>query len=673
MRRRFERALDSAWILYAAIAISLTIGLFFIFVWAPHPWGWEGFDHYHEIALELSRGRPFPTMDVPWGYAYFLAAFYRAFGARPWIPLVVQVALNATVPLLTFVLARAWCNRRTAALAALLTAVFSFNTIYASTESSDALCTVLFLAAIVAFARGLGRRGIVPFAIAGVLCGIAMQFRPNLILVPLLLAGYAIGTAIGKVRSKPEAAGDRDRLWTMAPLRTFAQGLILLGCAGAVVAPWIVRNYRLTAMLLPTSVHGAVQLWYGTLQVGPALHSRAANPRSVFEAPAFDYTSLEQVPVIVEGQLNCTDETLEAATLAYWSDHDRTERRSAPVETNARHFVFEIPAQRQPTVLYYYFVTRWSAGATTTVRTTPISGAQTPYVYFVSDDHLGDLDRHGDLLDIFDVVRLMRGAAWNEPVRDAARLAAVGVTDPRTAVLALLPRRGDDPPIVPRLAFDADSARLTFADGSSVLVPHLWHQRITDLTFTEGVASTLMTTHRSLSLIAAGMRPVSSIEACTQFTDVAVNQVFYRREPQMMQRYAVLAFDNIRRDPGGFALAAAYRAARLFVIQGTSERSTAQQFSGSSRVYAAATAISIVYATLFVAGAILGWKRGDRIGLPLLLIAYIPATLAPVLTNMRYTITVQPLMFVFMAIAIAAILGISTSNTTATAGHQTVR
>jgi hypothetical protein len=187
------------------------------------------------------------------------------------------------------------------------------------------------------------------------------------------------------------------------------------------------------------------------------------------------------------------------------------------------------------------------------------------------------------------------------------------------------------------------------------------------------VASTLMTTHRSLSLIAAGMRPVSSIEACTQFTDVAVNQVFYRREPQMMQRYAVLAFDNIRRDPGGFALAAAYRAARLFVIQGTSERSTAQQFSGSSRVYAAATAISIVYATLFVAGAILGWRRGDRIGLPLLLIAYIPATLAPVLTNMRYTITVQPLMFVFMAIAIAAILGISRSNTTATAGHQTVR
>jgi hypothetical protein len=643
MRRWIERALNGAWIPYAAIGISFVIGLFFIFVWVPHPWGWEGFDHYHEIAIELARGRPFPTMEVPWGYAYFLAAFYRTFGARPWIPLVAQVALNALVPLLTFVLARTWCDRRTATLAALLTAVFSFNTIYASTESSDAICTVLFLTAIVAFTRGLGRRGLLQFAIAGALSGIAMQFRPNLILVPLLLAGYA--------------------LWTKTGRRTVVQAVVLIGCAGAVVAPWIARNYRLTGMLLPTSVHGGVQLWYGTLQVGPALHSRAANVRSVFEAPAFDYTSLEQVPIIVEGQLNCTDEVLDEARLAYWSDRDPTERRVAPAQIAARHFVFEIPAQKQPAVIYYYFVTRWSEGATATVRTTPMAGAQAAFVYFVSGDHLGDLDIHGDLLDIFDVVRLMRQSAWKEPVPDAGRLAAVGVTDPRAAVMALIPPRGDEAAKAPELTYDAAIVRMTFADGSSLLVPRLWHHRITDLTFTEGLASTLMTTRRRLSVIAAPARPASSIEACTQFTNVAVNQVFYRREPQMMQRYTALALDNIKRDPAGFAVATAYRAGRLFVIQGTSDRSTAQQFSGSRGVYAAATAISIAYVTLFVTGAILGWKRGDRVGLPLLLIAYIPVTLAPVLTNMRYTITVQPLMFVFMAIAIASLLGVNNPRT----------
>src|SRR5580704_12481411 len=123
----------------------------------------------------------------------------------------------------------------------------------------------------------------------------------------------------------------------------------------------------------------------------------------------------------------------------------------------------------------------------------------------------------------------------------------------------------------------------------------------------------------------------------------------------MMRRYTTLAFDNIRRDPGGFVAASAYRAVRLFLVQGTSDRSTAQQFSGSRRVYAAATAISLVYLALCGAGMIIGWRRGYRIGLPLLLIAYIPATLAPVLTNMRYTVTVQPLMFIFMAIALVAL------------------
>ena len=130
--------------MYAACGVSLALGLFFIFVWAPHPWGWEGFDHYDQLARAVAAGRGFPTMEVPWGYAYFLAGFYRLFGDRPWIPLVVQAALNAAVPLLVYRFARTWVEQRTAVLAALLTSVFSFNTVYVSTQSSDAVCTVIF-------------------------------------------------------------------------------------------------------------------------------------------------------------------------------------------------------------------------------------------------------------------------------------------------------------------------------------------------------------------------------------------------------------------------------------------------------------------------------------------------------------------------------------------------
>jgi hypothetical protein len=147
----------------------------------------------------------------------------------------------------------------------------------------------------------------------------------------------------------------------------------------------------------------------------------------------------------------------------------------------------------------------------------------------------------------------------------------------------------------------------------------------------------------------------SSEDRCALIEGVTINRVFYREEPQAMRRYSALAFDNIRRDPMGFLMAAAYRAYRVFVIEGTTDVWTAQQFSHSRLVYAAATAASLMSLLLFAAGAIVAWRHGEAIGLPLLLILYVPATIAPLLTNMRYSVTVQPLMFAFVAVAVKAI------------------
>src|SRR6267378_5841911 len=119
MRGRARRLVEDERTVYVACGISLALGLFFIFVWAPHPWSWRGFDHYHDLALDVANGQPFSTMDIPWAYTYFLAALYRAFGVHPKIALVVQVALNALMPLLVFAVAEAWVNRRTGVTAAL--------------------------------------------------------------------------------------------------------------------------------------------------------------------------------------------------------------------------------------------------------------------------------------------------------------------------------------------------------------------------------------------------------------------------------------------------------------------------------------------------------------------------------------------------------------------------
>src|SRR5262245_41852549 len=188
MRRALLRLLDSPRIPLAAAGVSLLLGLVFVFIWAPHPWGWQGIDQYHELAIGLARGESFNTTDVPWGYAYVVAAFYAIFGPRPLVTVVAQVAANALVPIMIYRLTAPAAGRRTAAVASILTGIFSFNTVYASTQSSDSLCTVLFLASMLAFVKGYstGRAG--PFAVSGVLSGIVAQFRPNLLLLPCLVA-----------------------------------------------------------------------------------------------------------------------------------------------------------------------------------------------------------------------------------------------------------------------------------------------------------------------------------------------------------------------------------------------------------------------------------------------------------------------------------------------------
>jgi hypothetical protein len=651
MRATLARLLDSPAVPAVAGAISLALGLCFMFVWAPHPWGWQGIDAYHELARALARGDMFPTTDVPWGYAYYAAFFYRVFGERLWAPLLGQVIANAFVPLLLYRLVLPLAGRRTAALAAIIAGIFSFNTVYASTQASDAICTVLFMCALVSLSRGWRTSSTAAFALSGVLFGIVPQFRPNLVLLPaIIIAGYV--------------------LWRRLQRRALMHAVVFSLLVAAMQAPWIVRNYRLTGLVLPTSTHGGIQLWYGTLQVGATLDSRAHNPRSFFDSAAFDYASLHDATVIVQGDYSPCFGGAAELRLVYWTDRDGTRRR-VPLLERAGYLVrFAIPPQPMPTAVYYFF--EESDGAVT--HTTPVEGAANPWVVFVSDDHLADLDRHDDILDIFDIGRMMRHLAWREPVRAADKLdfdrdGAITGKDLSAAVSAVLPDPREAASLPPRFESTDAVARLTFGDGSHLDMPRQFGGRQTDFAVDGTIAGALISSHRTFTSIAHPPRRLEPGQ-CTFIGAVGVNRVFYRLEPHMMGRYLALAYDNIGRDPMAFALASAYRAVRLFLIVGTDDPNTAQQFSSSRIVYAAGTVLSASYLAVFIAGVIIAWRQRSALLLFLVPIIYVPLTICFVLTNMRYTVTMQPLMFAFVAVAILAAVGVRPGGTTETASPR---
>jgi hypothetical protein len=628
MRDALTRLLDSPRVVLWAGAISLALGLFFTFVWAPHPWGWEGIDQYHELARALARGEPFGTTDVPWGYAYFVAALYALFGERPWLPVVVQVLANAAVPLLLYHLVQPLVGKRTAALASLLVGVFSFNTIYASIQASDAICTVLFIASLLSFARGYTTGRTSHFVLSGILTGLVPQFRPNMILFPFVMAATFVAIA------------PRSR-------RTLLHAFVFIAVVAAALAPWTIRNYRLTGMLLPTSTHGGVQLWYGTLQVGPYLESRAYNPRSAFEPSTFDYTSIAGQPIVIEADRRDCSTPGAAVTLVYWTDRDTRRITLAPSRTTSDQLAFEIPGQQTDTAVYYQF------------RAEP-DGLETPAsVFFVSADHLGDLDRHGDMLDIFDLVRLIRHVAWHDqlpysPRLDMDRDGNTDIGDLIQLVVRLLGGRATAD-IVSGLAVGPDRSVLRLADGTELEVPRNFSGRITDLEIRGPLDRAIISAHRPIN--EPPPQPAGS-HSCLPVGEVRVNDVFYRREPHQMRRYTSLAADNIRRAPVAFVTASAYRMFRLFVVRGAEDRLTAQQFAGSRLVYLAGLILSVSYLLVFAAGVVIAWKRHRPVLLLVIPIIYVPITICFVLTNMRYTITVQPLMFTFVALALVTAFGL---------------
>ncbi len=616
----------------------MVLALVFIFVRAPHPFGWEGLDRYYELGRLLARGEAFPTLDVPWGYAYFLAPFYRLFGDRPWIPLIAQALLNGLMPALVYLFARDGFDERVARTAAVLTGVLSFNTVYASTQSSDSVCNVLFMTAVLAFAHGRRLSRASWFAFAGLLLGVALQFRPNLLLMPALFAAF-------HVVARPRAP------------RRLAQAALPVVVSALALVPWVARNAALTGEFVPTSTHGGMQLWYGTLQSGPYLQSRAYNPRSAFERPSLPYTTLAAVPPIVSARVAPCAPPPVGVDVVAWTDRDRTRRRIAGT-VHGDTFTAALPASPPPTTIYYYVEARWSDGRR---GVTPQGGEDSPLVFFVTGEHLTDADTHGDLLDAFDFARLLRAVAWGERLPFADRLDLDGdgrITgaDVRRAASLIIggtdPTLGDHFPAVSGI--EATPARVSaqFTDGSIFSVPREWSGRVSDLDVRGALAERLLGAWRTFASL--HQRAASGVATCRALADLGVNQIFYRDEPQMMRRYTALARDNIARAPGAYALSVVYRMLRVFVVQGTSDVNTTQQFAGGGRVYRAATVVSAILLALCAAGVWLGWKRGASIALPLALIAYIPLTLGFVLTNMRYSITVQPLMLVFVATALVS-------------------
>ena len=156
-------------------------------------------------------------------YAWFLAALYGPL-ERSWVVVgLAQIALAVIVALLVLAIGRHLATVRIGVIAALVTTLHPYlvwHDVHVNREIVDqVLLAVLVLLALLAH----DRRSTWLAVGTGAVAGLAILSNARLLLLPLVVAPFAV--------------------WRIRPgRRAVAAALLVVVAAGAVVAPWVVRN-----------------------------------------------------------------------------------------------------------------------------------------------------------------------------------------------------------------------------------------------------------------------------------------------------------------------------------------------------------------------------------------------------------------------------------------------
>jgi len=168
-------------------------------------------------------------------YPLFLALCYVAFGHNPFVPVLIQFALNLAIIRIAYRLGATLFDCEVgywgSALLA-LSGIFALHARYLLTETlftfllASVIYWLVWLIRSVEVARwGLGRRTGVPVAI-GILLGLATLCRPN--------GFFFLGLVVLMVIALTRVGEMRERM---------RSGLIICACFALVISPWAARNW----------------------------------------------------------------------------------------------------------------------------------------------------------------------------------------------------------------------------------------------------------------------------------------------------------------------------------------------------------------------------------------------------------------------------------------------
>lgn len=215
-------------------------------------------DTYLQPALSVLAGEGFSQKNKPPFipdvrrtpvYPLFIAAIYGVAGQNPLAVAAVQVLISAAVAGLTYLLGRQLVADEEANLSGWLVALSLTSIVYAVVILTETLFTLLFLAMNLAFLHYRMNRQSGWLVIAGGLAGLSILCRPVAFFYPFLLVPLLFFFVDGNWRRRAQVA------------------ILLLLTTFVVIAPWIIRNYRIIGIPTISTISSFNLLFYNAISL----------------------------------------------------------------------------------------------------------------------------------------------------------------------------------------------------------------------------------------------------------------------------------------------------------------------------------------------------------------------------------------------------------------------
>lgn len=189
-----------------------------------------------------------PDMEKPPLYSLFLAGVYLVFGHSLLAVRLLQAFLDSISCLIIYSISqRIFDNRKISLIAGLAASLHPEMVASTAYILSETLATFLITTSTWALIRAASGQNKLSYLGAGALLGLATLCRPITLIFPafLLIALIVFSRQRGRV---------------------IALTLLFSLAMASIIAPWTLRNYRLSGEFLPIGVGGGANLWIGSYQ-----------------------------------------------------------------------------------------------------------------------------------------------------------------------------------------------------------------------------------------------------------------------------------------------------------------------------------------------------------------------------------------------------------------------